>query len=117
MTTILIIDDEPAIAEIVSEVLVDEGYETLTASRGRDALDLIAEHPPDLLLLDVYMPEMSGLDLLAHIQGDAMLSLIPVVMMTAGAVSELNLSLNGAAQVISKPFNVDDLIATVRTLV
>ncbi|NTU84866.1 MAG: response regulator [Chloroflexales bacterium] len=117
MPTILIIDDEPAIAEVVAEVLLDEGYETLTANRGRDALDIMAEHRPDLMLLDVYMPEMSGLDLLAHIQGDAALSLIPVVVMTAGTMSELDLSRTGAAQVISKPFNVDDLIATVRTLV
>lgn len=117
MPTILIIDDEPAIAEVVAEVLVDEGYEALTASRGRDALALIATRPPDLMLVDLYMPEMSGLDLLAHIRGDAVLSLIPIVMMTAGTLSEFDLGRSGAAQVISKPFNVDDLIATVRMLV
>lgn len=116
MPTILIIDDEPAIAEVVAEVLTDEGYMTLTASGGRDALALLAEHRPDLMLLDVYMPEMSGLDLLRQLRDDEALARIPVVMMTAGTLNDLELSRSGATQVLSKPFDVEALISTVRTL-
>lgn len=117
MPTILIIDDEPSITDVVAEVLTDEGYETLIASGGRDALDLLAAHRPDLMLLDLFMPEMSGLDLLARLQADKRLAGIPVVMMTAGVMGDMNLSHSGPTHVLAKPFNVDDLIATVRTLV
>ncbi len=117
MSTILIIDDEPTIIEVVAEVLADEGYETLTATGGRDALHLLAAQRPDLMLLDLYMPDMSGLDLLALLQSDAALASIPVVMMTAGVLSALELEHAGPTQIISKPFNVDDLVATVRRLV
>jgi CheY-like chemotaxis protein len=115
--TILIIDDEPSIAEVVAEVLLDEGYDPQTAASGREALALLAERRPDLILLDLFMPEMNGLDLLAHLQGDPALALIPVVLMTAGALCELDLHHSGVAQVISKPFNLNELIATVQTLV
>lgn len=114
--TILIIDDEASIAEVMAEVLLDEGYATLTANHGREALALIATCRPDLMLLDLFMPEMSGLDVLAHMQHDAALALIPVVMMTAGSISDLDLSHKGVIQVMSKPFSLDELIATVRTL-
>lgn len=117
MTTILIIDDEPAIAEVVAEVLTDEGFLTLTAPNGHAALSMLAEQRPDLMLLDVFMPGMSGLDLLARLKGDAALAGIPVVMMSAGAFSDNQLNEQGAAQVISKPFDVDQLVQTVRTLV
>ncbi|MEI8167874.1 MAG: response regulator, partial [Chloroflexales bacterium] len=92
------------------------GYATLTANHGREALALIATCRPDLMLLDLFMPEMSGLDVLAHMQHDAALALIPVVMMTAGSISDLDLSHKGVIQVMSKPFSLDELIATVRTL-
>lgn len=117
MPTILIIDDEPAITDVVAEVLIDEGYETLTAWGGRHALDLIAERRPDLMLLDLFMPEMSGLELLARLQSDEHLASIPVLMMTAGAPGNLALCHGGPTQLISKPFDVDDLLATVRTMV
>ncbi len=115
--TILIIDDEPSITDVVAEVLTDEGYETLTACGGRDALNVLAERHPDLLLLDLFMPEMSGLDLLAKLQADERLAKIPVVMMTAGAMANLSIGHAGPTQVLAKPFDVDHLLATVRTLV
>lgn len=115
--TILIVDDEPTITEVVAEVLGDEGYATITARGGSDALALMAAQRPDLMLLDLVMPEMSGIDLLARLQGDANLASIPVVMMTAGSYGNLVLSHGGPTQLLSKPFNVDDLIATVRTMV
>lgn len=115
--TILIIDDEPSITDVVAEVLTDEGYETLIASGGRDALHMLAECRPDLMLLDLFMPEMSGLDLLAQLQADERLASIPVVMMTAGAMANLSFGHGGPTQVIAKPFDVEDLLATVRTLV
>lgn len=116
MPTVLIIDDEPTIAEVVAEVLTDEGYRTLTARGARDGLSMLAEHRPDLMVLDLIMPEMSGLELLARLQSDAFLAHIPVVMMTAGTLSGLALRHAGPTQLLSKPFNVDDLLATVLTL-
>jgi CheY-like chemotaxis protein len=115
--TILIIDDEPTIIDVVAEVLTDEGYETLTARGGQAALALLAQQRPDLMLLDLFMPEMSGLDLLARLEADESLATIPVVMMTAGALGNVDLSRGRPTQVIRKPFDMDDLIATVRTMV
>lgn len=117
MPTILIIDDEPTITDVVAEVHTDEGYETLTARGAQAALAMLASQRPDLMLLDLFMPEMSGLDLLAHLRADASLASIPVVMMTAGALSSADLGPDGRTRVIRKPFDMDHLIATVRTLV
>ena len=114
--TILIVDDELAIADVVSELLSEEGYATRIAIGGDHALAMLERERPDLVLLDLYMPGMSGVDLLAHLRADASLASLPVVVMTAGAIDSADLTSRGATGMISKPFEVDALLETVRGL-
>lgn len=115
--TILIVDDEQPIADIVAEVLGEEGYTTLIASGGAHALELLASGRADLMLLDLYMPGLSGIEVLAQLRSSDTHADLPVVVMTAGTVDLDDLSRQGATRVLPKPFEVDALLAAVRDLV
>ncbi|HEX8832607.1 MAG TPA: response regulator [Abditibacteriaceae bacterium] len=80
---ILVVDDEPDIVEMLAMNLIKSGYEVVSGQNGVEALELVAEHKPDLVLLDVMMPEMSGLDALKRLKADLATQNIPVVMLTA----------------------------------
>lgn len=114
--TILIVDDEQPIADIVAEVLSEEGYVTLIASGGEHALELLSAGRADLMLLDLYMPGMSGIDVLVELRASGALAALPVVVMTAGTVNMADLSGYGVARVLPKPFEVDALLELVRDL-
>jgi CheY-like chemotaxis protein len=113
---ILIVDDELPIADVVAELLGEEGYATRIATGGDHALAMLENERPDLVLLDLYMPGMSGVDLLARLRADANLAGLPVVVMTAGAIDSAELTGRGASGMISKPFEVEALLHTVREL-
>lgn len=115
--TILIVDDEQPIADIVAEVLADEGYTTVIASGGEHALSFLATNRADLMLLDLYMPGLSGVDVLAQLRALGALEAMPVVVMTAGTVDAADLLRNGVTRVLPKPFEVDSLLNLVRDLV
>jgi CheY-like chemotaxis protein len=115
--TILIVDDELPIADIVAEVLGEEGYTTVIASGGEHALEILATSSADLMLLDLYMPGMSGIDVLERLRSRNVLGSMPVVVMTAGTVKLDDLSVHGATGVLPKPFEVETLIQTVRAFV
>lgn len=115
-TTILIVDDEQPIADIVAEVLSEEGYTTLIASGGEHALAILAVRRADLMLLDLYMPGVSGIDVLVHLRTSGVIDSMPVVVMTAGTVDMADLGRHGVTRVLPKPFEVDALIETVREL-
>lgn len=115
--TVLIVDDELPIAEIIAEVLDEEGYTTMVASGGAQALAMLASGQPDLVLLDLYMPGMSGLDVLQRLRSVGDFITLPIVVMTAGTVDTADLNRQGATQVLPKPFEVEALIATVRALI
>lgn len=113
MTRILVVDDERSIREFVTFALEFEGYEVFEARNGREALALLeAGERPDLLLVDVMMPEMDGIALVRRMRADAALATLPVVMMSAG----LNLDLPRAeiSAFLAKPFDLEDLVAVVR---
>jgi CheY-like chemotaxis protein len=78
---ILIVDDEPALREILAAVLADEGYAVQTAADGRSALDLITTAPPDLVITDISMPRLDGWGLLAQIRQDD--PTLPVLLISA----------------------------------
>src|SRR5262245_699722 len=80
---ILIVDDEPLNVSYLEQELDELGYVTKTAATGVEALDLVAADPPDLILLDVMMPEMDGITALRILKADPETRLIPVVLMTA----------------------------------
>lgn len=116
MARVLVIDDDPNILRNVTEILEDEGHEVLQAGGGKSALDLIEQREPDLIVSDVYMPDMDGIELLIRLQTER--PEIPVVAVSGGGhmpKEELlgNASMLGAVAVLEKPFTVEGLIEVV----
>ena len=112
---ILIVDDEPQIVEICRDYLKAAGYETVTASNGAQGLSLARREKPDLIVLDLMMPEMDGLDVTREIRRA---SDVPIIMLTALAeeVDQVTGLEIGADDYITKPFSPRALVARVRAL-
>lgn len=109
---ILVVDDEPPIVRLVKAKLRVDGYEVLTAGHGDEALAIVQQESPDLVVLDVMMPDMDGFETLRRIR---QFSNVPVVMLTArgGDMDKLKGLQSGADDYITKPFNPDELEARI----
>jgi DNA-binding response OmpR family regulator len=109
--TIVVADSEPAIAELLTELLTDAGYRVRRACTGAEAVDLILTDPPDMALLDLWHGGMSGLDVLraVHRQGSA----VPVVIMTTDLQQVQQLEAQGATACLHKPFEVEEVLRCV----
>src|SRR5258708_39604671 len=112
--TIVTADDDPHLLRLVMRNLQLEGYEVLTASDGKQALEQIKAHTPDLVLLDVMMPKMDGFTVCQQVRA---FSAMPIIMVTARGqeqdkVRGLDL---GADDYLTKPFGVDELLARGRS--
>lgn len=107
--TIAIIDDDAPISDMLCEILQKEGYSVLTAYSGTEALYLLAQERPDLILLDLMLPGLSGEEVLKQISG------IPVIVISAKVDVEdkVNLLMAGAMDYVSKPFSVRELLARI----
>lgn len=115
MTRILVVDDEPHIVSLVTRGLHTEGYETVVAEDGHQALDLALEGDVDLVVLDVGLPGIDGFEVLRHLRASG--SAVPVIMLTArsstrDAIEGLDA---GASDYVPKPFAVAELLARVRS--
>lgn len=116
--TILIAEDEKHLQRLLEYKLKNSGYEVLVAGNGEDALKLAKSHRPDLIVLDVMMPIMDGLECLAALKRDVDLKAIPVVMLTAKnlenqVVRGLEL---GAEDYITKPFSPPEFVARIKAV-
>lgn len=109
MIKIAVIDDDVYIGDLLEELLLREGYQVLRAYSGTEALLLLSSIRPDLVLLDLMLPGLSGQDVLAQING------IPVVILSAKAdvQDKVNLLLGGAADYVTKPFDTEELLARI----
>ncbi len=110
---ILVADDDPDILTMVQLRLERSGYTVLTARNGREAVELTAAHLPDLVVLDIAMPELSGLEALAQLRAAPLTKTIPVILLTARATSgdvEAGLAA-GASEYLTKPFSPQELAA------
>jgi len=114
-TTILTADDDPQLLRLVTRNLEFEDYAVLTARDGKQALDLILQHTPDAVLLDVMMPRMDGFTVCQRVRE---FSAVPIILVTArGQDQDKVRGLDmGADDYLTKPFNVDELLARVRAV-
>lgn len=116
--TILIVDDEPAGQQVVESILLEQGYNLEFASNGKEALKKAGELKPDLVLLDIMLPEIDGIQVCQSMRKNRELAKIPVVMLTALNDRDIRIaSLDaGADDFISKPFDRAELRARVRSI-
>ena len=115
---ILVVDDDFRNTELLHAYLTSIGYEVVTASSGERALEIVAAQPPDLILLDVMMPGLNGLEVCARLKKREETRLIPIVMVTALRETEDKIKAIevGADDFLSKPFNIYELAARVKSL-
>jgi two-component system response regulator MprA len=112
MVKILVVDDEAPLRELIVEVLTDAGYAVAAAATGSAAMDQVTRNRPDLILLDLMMPELDGRATVHHLRARAELATIPVVLMSAsrgaaGVAAALQTSF------VAKPFDLDRLLTVV----
>jgi DNA-binding response OmpR family regulator len=114
-TTILVVDDEPSIGEVVSLYLRRAGYQVTVARDGRTALEALEAHPPDLVVLDLMLPHVDGLEITRRLraEGDT-----PIIMLTArGEETDRILGLEmGADDYVVKPFSPRELVSRVKAV-
>ncbi len=118
MAKVLVVDDEPDAVELVSFNLKAAGYEVVTADDGNEAIKRARQHAPDLVLLDVMLPEVDGLEVCKLLRRDPVTSGVPIIMLTAKAAEidrVLGLEL-GADDYMTKPFSPRELILRVKNL-
>jgi two-component system response regulator MtrA len=110
---VLVVDDDPALAEMLGIVLRNEGFEPVFVADGEQALAAFRDHRPDIVLLDLMLPGMSGIDVARAIRAE---SLIPIVMLTAKTDTvDVVLGLeSGADDYVMKPFKPKELVARIR---
>jgi two-component system cell cycle response regulator DivK len=113
--TVLVVEDNDLNMKLFHDLLEAHGYQILQTKNGRDALRLAREHHPDLILMDIQLPEISGLEVTKLIKSDASLCQIPVVAVTAFAMKgdEEKIREGGCEAYIAKPISVAHFIATV----
>jgi DNA-binding response OmpR family regulator len=118
MARILIVDDEPNIVVPLEFLMKREGYDVAVAGDGQAALDALAAGAPDLVILDVMLPKLSGFEVCRRIRADPRWSGLKVLMLTAkGRDQEMEKGLGlGADAYVTKPFSTRDLVARIRAL-
>jgi len=113
--TILICDDEPALRELI-RASMDEGYEFAEASDGVIAMELAREVSPDIVILDLMLPRLSGLEVLARMNEDERQKDVPVLVITAWNETREDVLSAGADEFVAKPFDPEELRAAVNRL-
>jgi len=112
---VMVVDDEAAIVRLLRATLESDGYAVVSAEHGATAIDLLNGERPDMVILDVMMPEMSGFEVLRRIRTQSETSRVPVIMLTArtGDFDKLQGFQSGADDYVTKPFNPDELLARI----
>jgi two-component system response regulator VicR len=113
---VVCIEDEPPMIDLVKLILKNRGFDVIGALGGKEGLDAIREHQPDLVLLDLMMPEMNGWDVYQQMKADDYMSTIPVIVVTAKAQNidkVLGLHIAKVQDYITKPFSPAELLKSI----
>jgi CheY-like chemotaxis protein len=113
MKTIVVVDDEFGLVDVLAAGLSDVGYRVLTAANGVQGLETMAEHTPDLVLLDYMMPLLDGPGVLGAMRADPKLSTVPVVLMSSMPESVVRARCQGYVAFLRKPFDFDALMGAI----
>ena len=113
---ILVVDDDQGILEMLELLLDDDGYEVILEPNSVNALKTIEKQHPDLILLDIWMPVISGDQILRSLKTDQKTSSIPVLMYSASTDGKLIAESSGADDFLSKPFDITQLLSAIETL-
>jgi DNA-binding response OmpR family regulator len=118
VATVLVVDDDPVIQKLLQVNFEMEGYDVVIAGDGEEGLAMAREERPDLVLLDVMMPKMNGLDVAAALRADALTDAIPIIMLSAKAqASDVQAGLDlGVDDYVTKPFDPLELLERVAGL-
>lgn len=118
MLKILLVDDDPNIRQLVNLYLEKEGFEVTMAARGDDALKLFKESPPNLILLDIMLPGMDGIEILKKLRGNSATGSIPIILASAkGTEYDKVLGLDlGADDYLAKPFGMMEMVSRIRAV-
>lgn len=113
---ILVVDDEPDVVAMIERTLKAEGYIVIKAYDGIGALDLVASEKPDLILLDIMMPMMSGYEVCEQLKANPQSQHIPIICLTSAHAANVRTQSQrvGAATVVSKPFMPAELVAQIK---
>src|SRR5215470_18643613 len=118
MERVLIVDDDPDIQRLVTYNLSQAGFQVTTASSGRTALETVQEHPPDLIILDIMMPDIDGMEVCRTLRQRENSRRIPIIMLTARG-EEIDRVIGfelGADDYVSKPFSPRELVLRVKSI-
>jgi two-component system response regulator MprA len=113
----LVVDDDALIRYALETLLFEEGFEVRTAQDGMEALTLLHGWRPDVILLDLMMPQMDGWTFRAHQLAHPDVAKVPIVVLSGAHESKARAHELGAAAALSKPFELDDVVATVRRVI
>lgn len=116
MKTLLVVDDEFSIVQVMEAILADAGYRVITATNGRAALERLANAKPDLVLLDYMMPILDGPGMLKVMAADPAYRDIPVVMMSSLPEAAVREQCHGYRAFLRKPFSASKVIDTIRRI-
>lgn len=118
MPTILIIDDDPHMGVILTRILMRHGFQVLFAQNGASGIEQVETNRPDLVLLDIVMPGMDGVEVARRLRAEPRFAGMPIVFLTAfwPAVGRHEAEAVNVDGFISKPFDIDDLVAQVKAL-
>ena len=114
-TTVLIIEDEPEISNLIRDRLEDEGYLTEVAYTGADAIRELGEKKPDIITLDVYLPDINGLNILKNLKSNSQTDKIPVIIVSSSD-EEKNARDLGAQDYVKKPINFVKLFGVLQEI-
>ncbi len=114
--TVLIVEDNELNMKLFDDLLSAHGYEIVKTQDGRDAVDLVKQHMPDLIIMDIQLPEISGIEVTKEIKSNDNLKHIPVIAVTAFAMKgdEEKIKASGCEDYIAKPISVSNFIKVVK---